>query len=211
MPPPLLAGFADRRISTPRGPIRAHVGGAGPPLLLLHGYPETHLMWHAVAPRLAQQFQVVAADLPGYGASFRPPVTADHAGHGKRALAADLVAAMEALGHATFAVAGHDRGGRVAYRMAPDHPGVVTRLAVLDIVPTGEIWARADATFALGYWHWPFLRPPAPLPERLILGGPDGFWSAVERQGLKAGARYPAEVVDAYRTQLTGPAFVTAM
>jgi haloacetate dehalogenase len=210
--PPLFAGFADRRISTPRGPIRARVGGAGPPLLLLHGYPETHLMWHAVAPRLARQFRVVAADLPGYGASFRPPVTADHAGHGKRALAADLVAAMGALGHATFAVAGHDRGGRVAYRMALDHPEAVTRLAVLDVVPTGEVWRHADAAMALGYWHWAFLAQPSPLPERMILGDPDGFWIAAARMGLKRGdPRYPDAVLDAYRGQLDDPAFVTAM
>ena len=180
----LFDGFSVTDVETPRGPVHARVGGGGPPLLLLHGWPETHLMWHAAAPRLAEAFTVVAAD---------------------------LVAAMAALGHPTFAVAGHDRGGRVAYRMALDHPAVVTRLDVLDIVPTGEIWARADATFALGYWHWPFLAQPAPLPERLILGDPDGFWITPERQGLKADARYPSEVVDAYRRQLTDPTFVTAM
>ena len=119
---------------------------------------------------------------------------------------------MAALGHPTFAVAGHDRGGRVAYRMALDHPGVVTRLAVLDIVPTGEIWARADATFALGYWHWPFLAQPAPLPERLILGDPDALLDRGRADGPQGRRpRYPAEVVDAYRAQLADPAFVTAM
>ena len=149
---------------------------------------------------------------PGYGDSFRPPVTADHAGHAKRALAADLVAAMAALGHDAFAVAGHDRGGRVAYRMALDHPAAVTRLAVLDIVPTAEVWRRADAAIALGYWHWAFLAQPAPLPERLILGDPDGFWIAAERMGLKPGdPRYPDAVLAAYRAQLDDPAFVTAM
>src|SRR6476646_8941953 len=140
----LFDGFETSDVETPRGRIRVRVGGAGPPLLLLHGYPETHLMWHAVAPGLAERFTVVAADLPGYGGSFRPPVTADHSGHAKRALAEDLVAAMAALGHDAFAVAGHDRGGRVAYRMALDHPDRVDRLAVLDIVPTGEVWGRAD-------------------------------------------------------------------
>jgi haloacetate dehalogenase len=207
----LFDGFSVTDVATPRGAVHARVGGAGPPLLLLHGWPETHLMWHAAAPRLAEAFTVVVADLPGYGDSFAPPVAADHAPHSKRALAADLVAAMAGLGYPAFAVAGHDRGGRVAYRMALDHPGVVTRLAVLDIVPTGEIWARADATFALGYWHWPFLAQAAPLPERLILGDPEGFWIALERQGQKTDARYPAEVVDVYRTQLTDPARVTAM
>ena len=208
----LFEGFAVRDVETPRGVVRSRIGGSGPPVLLLHGYPETHLMWHAVAPELAERFTVVAADLPGYGDSFRPPVTEDHAGHAKRALAADLVAVMAALGHDGFAVAGHDRGGRVAYRMALDHPAVVTRLMVLDIVPTAEVWARADATMALGYWHWAFLAQPAPLPERLIGADPDGFWLAAERIGLKTGdPRYPDEVVAAYRAQLDDPAFIIAM
>ena len=199
-------GFETRRISTPRGEVHARVGGSGPPLLLVHGFPETHLMWHPVAPALAERFTVVAPDLPGYGDSFRPPVSADHAAHSKRALAADLVAAMGALGFDAFAVAGHDRGARVAYRMALDHPEVVTRLAVLDVVPTGEVWRRADATLALGYWHWAFLAQPAPLPERLIGADPDGFWLAAERIGLKPGdPRYPDEVLRAYRAQLDDP------
>jgi haloacetate dehalogenase len=208
----LFDGFALRDLPTPRGSVRVRVGGSGPPVLLLHGYPETHLMWHGVAPLLAERFTVVAADLPGYGDSFRPPVAGDHAPHSKRALAEDLVAAMAELGHATYAVAGHDRGGRVAYRMALDHPAVVERLVVLDVVPTGEVWSRADARFALGYWHWAFLAQPAPLPERLILGDPDAFWIAAERIGLKPGdARYPDAVIAAYRSQLDDPAFVTAM
>src|SRR3712207_6065986 len=155
--------FDSRTAATPRGPVAVRTGGEGPPVLLLHGYPQTHLMWHAVAPRLAERFTVVAADLPGYGDSFRPPLSADHAAHSKRALAHDLIAAMGRLGHGSFSVAGHDRGGRVAYRMALDHPSIVSRLAVLDIVPTGEIWSRADDRFAIGYWHWPFLAQPAPL------------------------------------------------
>jgi haloacetate dehalogenase len=165
-----FAGFEDRRITVPRGTVRARVGGDGPPVLLLHGWPETHLAWHAVAPALAERYTVVAADLPGCGGSLRPPVSADHAAHAKRALALDLVAAMFALGHDTFAVAGHDRGGRVAYRMALDFPQVVTHLAALDVVPTGEVWRGADAQLALGYWHWSFLAQAAPLPERLVLG-----------------------------------------
>ena len=208
----MFEGFTAIDVETPRGRVHARSGGSGPPLLVLHGYPETHLMWHAVAPALAERFTVVAPDLPGYGYSFRPPVTDDHAGHSKRALAADLVAAMDALGHASFAVVGHDRGGRVAYRMALDHPDVVERLAVLDIVPTGEVWAHADATLMLGYWHWAFLAQPAPLPERLISADPSAFWLTAERIGLKPGdPRYPDEVVAAYRAQLDDPAFVTAM
>jgi haloacetate dehalogenase len=208
----LFVGFTQAQLPTPRGIVHARIGGSGPPLLLLHGFPQSHLMWHAVAPRLAERFTVVAADLPGYGASFRPPVTADHAGHAKRALARDLVAAMAQLGHRTFAVAGHDRGGRVAYRMALDHPESITRVAVLDVVPSGEVWARADASLALGYWHWAFLAQPAPLPERMIRGDPDAFWIAVGRMGLKRGdARYPEAIVDAYRAQLDDAEFVTAM
>ena len=146
----LFDGFEGAELDTPRGVIHAQTGGDGPPLLLLHGFPQSHLMWHPVAGRLAGSHTVVAADLPGYGASFRPEPSSDHAAHAKRALAEDLVAAMAALGHDTFAVAGHDRGGRVAYRMALDSPAAVTRLAVLDIVPTGEIWRRADDLFANG-------------------------------------------------------------
>jgi haloacetate dehalogenase len=207
-----FAGFEERDVVTPRGTVRARVGGDGPPLLLLHGFPQSLVMWHPVADALAARHTVVAADLPGYGASFRPAPAPDHASHGKRALARDLVAAMAALGHESFAVAGHDRGGRVAYRMALDHPGAVTRLAVLDIVPTGEIWRRADDRFAVGYWHWPFLAQPAPLPERMILGDPEVFWVAVERMGIKPGdERYPDDVVAAYRAQISDPATVEAM
>jgi haloacetate dehalogenase len=206
-----FAGFEVSDIDTPRGTVHARVGGSGPPLLLLHGFPETHLMWHAVAPALADRFTVVAADLPGYGESFRPAVSDDHAAHSKREMARDLVAAMAALGHATFAVAAHDRGGRVAYRMALDAPEVVTRLAVLDIVPTSAVWSHADALFSIGYWHWGFLAQPAPVPEKLILGDPDAFWVAMERIGLRPGERYPDDVLAAYRAQVEDPDTVTAM
>ena len=207
-----FAGFELTEVETARGRVCARVGGDGPPLLLLHGFPQTHLMWHPVASRLAEAHTVVAADLPGYGASFRPEPAGNHAPHSKRALAQDLAVAMVALGHERFAVAGHDRGGRVGYRMALDHPDTVTRLAVLDIVPTGEIWRLADDTFAAGYWHWTFLSQAAPLPERMILGDPAGFWIAVQRMGIKEGdERYPAAVVDAYRDQLADPETVEAI
>jgi haloacetate dehalogenase len=208
----LFEGFESRDVQAPRGTVHVRMAGSGPPLLLLHGYPQTHLMWHAVAPRLAERFSVVVADLPGYGDSFRPPVTDDHSSHSKRAMADDLIAAMGALGHDAFAVAGHDRGGRVGYRMALDHPEVVSALAVLDIVPTGEIWARADDRFARIYWHWPFLAQPAPVPERLMLGDTEGFWMTVERMGIKVGDdRFPHETIEAYRAELQDPDSVTAM
>ena len=208
----MFENFTERTVATGRGTVFARVGGSGPPILLLHGYPQTHLMWHTTAALLSERYTVVVADLPGYGASFRPTPTPDHAAHSKRALALDLTEAMSALGHDAFAVVGHDRGGRVAYRMALDHPERVTAAAALDVVPTGEVWARADAAMALGYWHWAFLAQPAPLPERLILGDPDGFWIAAERLGLKSGdPRYPDAVLAAYRAQLDDPACVTAM
>ena len=200
----MFAGFAEHRLETARGTVFARVGGDGPPLLLLHGYPQTHLMWRAAAPLLAERFTVVAADMPGYGASFRPVPAPDHVPHAKRSVARDLVEAMASLGHERFAVAGHDRGGRVAYRMALDHPGRVTALAALDVVPTGDVWARADANLALLYWHWSFLAQPAPLPERMIAADPGAFFDLHVR-GLGVGrapGRYPEVVLDAYRALL---------
>jgi haloacetate dehalogenase len=206
-------GFAGREVPTGRGTVFARVGGTGPPLLLLHGYPQTHVMWRTAAELLAAHHTVVAVDLPGYGASFRPVPTADHAAHAKRALAADLTDAMSRLGHDAFAVAGHDRGGRVAYRMALDHPGRVTAAAVLDVVPTGEVWARADAAMALGYWHWAFLAQPAPLPERLIAADPDAFFDFhVRALGLGGEpGRYPPDLVAGYRALLRDPGTVEAI
>ena len=209
----MFDGFTEHEVVTDRGAVFARSGGSGPPLLLLHGYPQTHLMWHAVAHRLARHHTVVAADLPGYGASFRPDPTPDHAPHSKRALAADLVQAMSRLGHDAFAVAGHDRGGRVAYRMALDHPDLVTSAAVMDVVPTGEVWARADAAMALGYWHWAFLAQPAPLPERLIAADPDAFFDLHVRALGLGGVpdRYPPDLVSAYRHLLDDASTVQAI
>jgi haloacetate dehalogenase len=209
----MFEGFDTRALETGRGTIHARVGGAGPPLLLLHGYPETHLMWHSCAPALAERFTVVATDLPGYGDSLRPAPAADHAPHSKRAMALDQVQAMASLGFERFAVAGHDRGGRVAYRMALDHPGRVSSLAVLDIVPTAEVWARADDRLALGYWHWGFLAQPAPLPERLIAADPDAYFECHLRSiGLGVEPdRYPERVLAAYRAQLEDAGAVQAI
>jgi haloacetate dehalogenase len=209
----VFEGFETRELATDRGLIHARVGGDGPPLLLLHGYPQTHLMWHAAAPRLAERFSVVATDLSGYGESLRPQTADDHAPHSKRALALDQLQAMASLGHERFAVAGHDRGGRVAYRMALDHPNRVSALAVLDIVPTADVWARADGLLSMVYWHWGFLAQPAPLPERLIAGARDAFF---DHHLLSIGLgsdpeRYPAEVMDAYRAQLADESAVHAI
>jgi len=147
--------------------------GSGPPLLLIHGYPQTHVMWHKIAPALAERFTIVAPDLRGYGDSGKPAGTTDHANYSKRVMAADLVALMASLGHAAFAVAGHDRGARVAYRMALDHPAAVTRLAVLDIVPTKAVYDGTDRALATGYFHWFMLIQRSPIPENLIGGAVD--------------------------------------
>lgn len=171
----LFPGYASEWIATRNGRVFARVGGNGPPLLLLHGFSETHVMWHRVAPHLAERFTVIIPDLPGYGWSDVPEITPDHGNFTKRAMANTLIDAMERLGHARFALAGHDRGGRVAYRLALDHPGRLTQLATLDILPTYDYWERMDWRYALKIYHWTFLAQPHPLPETLIGGHPDFF------------------------------------
>jgi haloacetate dehalogenase len=156
--------------------LRVRHGGSGPPLLLLHGYPQTHMMWGQIAADLAKDFTVVAADLRGYGKSTPPPDSEDHATYSKRAMARDAITLMKHFGFERFDLAGHDRGGRVSYRLALDHPQAVRRLSILDIIPTGEVWARADQRFALGYWHWSFLVQQAPGPEAVIGRDPEHFF-----------------------------------
>jgi len=147
--------------------------GTGPAVLLLHGFPQTHLMWRSVAPLLAQRFTVICADLRGYGRSGCPRSDPDHTPYAKRAMANDMLAVMQKLGFSRFSVAGHDRGGRVAYRLALDHPQRVEALAVLDILPIADAWERADKRLTTGYWPWSLLAQPEPLPERLISAAPD--------------------------------------
>jgi haloacetate dehalogenase len=169
----MFEGFEQVRIQTEGASINAVRGGDGPPLLLLHGSPQTFLMWHLISPKLAEEFPVVATDLRGYGDSSKPASDADHAPYSKRAMAEDQVSVMRIFGFDRFALCGHDRGGRVGYRMALDHPEVVTKLAVLDIVPTWEAFSRADMAFGLSYWHWFFLAQPYDLPERLLAAEPE--------------------------------------
>jgi len=171
----MFEGFERGRIEIEGVTIDAVYGGGGPPVLLLHGYPQTRAMWHLVAPRLAESFTVVATDLRGYGGSSKPAGGNDHSGYSKRAMAADQVEVMRELGFDSFAVVGHDRGGRVAHRMALDYPERVTKLAVLDIVPTHWVFATADKELATAYYHWFFLIQPYDLPERLIGADPDYF------------------------------------
>ncbi len=168
----LFPGFSTRRIGTSGAQIHCIVGGSGPPLLLLHGYPQTHAMWHRVAPELAKTFTVVCADLRGYGDSSKPEGDASHATYAKRAMAADMVELMQELGHARFTLAGHDRGGRVAHRLCVDHPDAVERVAVLDISPTRVMFGETDQAFATAYYHWFFLIQPFDLPERMIGADP---------------------------------------
>jgi haloacetate dehalogenase len=171
----MLDGFARERVDTGEVEIDFVRGGSGPPVLLLHGYPQTRAMWHLVAPRLADRFTVVAADLRGYGDSSKPPGDPEHAEYSKRAMANDQVTVMRELGFDRFAVVGHDRGARVAHRLALDHSERVTRLAVLDIVPTHAVFRRTNKELALSTYHWFFLSQPFDLPERLIGGDPSFF------------------------------------
>lgn len=165
----LFPGFADRSVEVEDGVhIAAIVGGEGRPLLLLHGHPQTHAIWHRVAPALAERHTVVAADLRGYGDSSKPAGEADHANYSKRVMARDQLTLMRSLGFERFDVLAHDRGARVALRLAVDYPDAVERIAVLDIAPTLAMYEQTTEAFARAYWHWFFLIQPAPLPERLI-------------------------------------------
>lgn len=168
----MLETFEDIDIDLHHTRIHAAVGGEGPPVLLLHGYPQTHVMWHRVAPELAERHTVVLADLRGYGDSGRPPSEPDHASYSKRAMAADQIGLMQELGFQTFAVIGHDRGARVAHRLSLDRPEVVSRVALLDIVPTRHVFNHVDRALAHAYYHWFFLSQDPDLPEHLIGADP---------------------------------------
>ncbi len=181
----MFEGFTRERIKTSGAEINLVRAGNGPPLLLLHGYPQCHVLWHKIAPRLAEDFTVVAADLRGYGDSAKPEGDPEHVTYSKRATAQDQVEVMEALGFRQFFVTGHDRGGRVTHRMALDHADRVLKWSVLDIVPTHKIFATTDRRIATGYYHWFFLIQPSPMPETLIGADPDyylrtklGSWGA---------------------------------
>lgn len=171
----MIEGFRQGAEDVGEATIAYETAGDGPPLLLLHGYPQTRTCWHRVAPALAERFTVVAADLRGYGDSSAPPAGDDHAGYSKRAMAGDMVRLMERLGHDRFALAGHDRGGRAAHRLVRDHPERVSRVAVLDIVPTATLFGTVDQAVATSYYHWFFLIQPDGLPERMIGHDPEWF------------------------------------
>ena len=207
---PHFAGFETVTHDAGDARIHARVGGEGPPLLLLHGFPQTGAMWAMIAPALARRFRVTIPDLRGYGRS-RGPVGA--AAASKRAMAADMVSLMRSLGHERFSLAGHDRGGRVAYRLALDHPDCVAKIAVLDILPTIEYWDKFDRAYGMTIYHWAFLAQPWPMPERLIGAQPD-FWidwtlqSWCARKDLSA---FDAGALEDYRANARDPAVLRAM
>lgn len=204
--PEIMPGFRWHDVETGEVRIRAAIGGEGPPLLLLHGHPQTHLTWHKVAPVLARRFTVIASDLRGYGDSGKPHGGADHVAYSKRAMARDQVELMKRFGHERFAVIGHDRGARVAHRMALDHPGAVSRLALLDIAPTATMYARTDMEFARRYFWWFFLIQPFDLPERMIGADPNHFLDRHIAGQIKVPGSMDPAVLAEYRRCYADPA-----
>jgi len=204
-------GFQTVEVRTQETSIFLRRAGSGPAVLLLHGFPQTHLMWREVAPILARRFTVVCADLRGYGRSGCPASDATHKPYAKRAMANDMVAVMERLGFPHFSAAGHDRGGRVAYRLALDHPERIERAAVLDVLPVADVWERADKALAVNFWPWSLLAQPEPLPERLLSAAPEAVIDdALGGWGSAASAFSPA-VRAAYIDALRDPAHVHAI
>ena len=199
----LFPGFTPRLVAAQGTSIHCVVGGEGPPLLLLHGYPQTHAMWHRVAPRLSASFTVVCPDLRGYGDSGKPASDASHAAYSKRAMAQDMVEVMRELGFARFRLVGHDRGGRVAHRLCLDHPQCVERVAVLDISPTRRMFRGTDLAFAAAYYHWFFLSQPPDLPERLIGGSADYFVTTTLERWSGHGFTFAPEDVAGYVAAFT--------
>ncbi|MBB3441226.1 alpha/beta hydrolase [Rhizobium sp. BK379] len=189
----LIKGFQQRRLPGDGLEIDALVGGNGPPLLLLHGWPQTRMCWSRVAPALAAHFTVVIPDLRGYGRSDKPEGSADHETYSKRAMARDQIATMRALGFERFDVGAHDRGARVAYRLAFDHPETVTRLASLDVIPTADMWARMGAKEAVSAWHWSMLAQPDGLAEKLVGGDPEWFVRYILAHQSAPGFIFPEE------------------
>lgn len=209
----LFPGFEERRLAGRAGEIFARIGGSGPPLLCLHGYPQTHVCWHRIAGRLAEVATVVAMDLRGYGASDAPPGDPDHRTYSKRAMAEDCLDVMAALGFPVFDVMGHDRGGRVAYRLAFDHPAAVRKLTVLDILPTLVVWQAMGASAAVKSYHWPFLAQPHPMPERLIDGDPVAYCDHTLRGWTQAKSLdvFDPRALANYRALISNPKSVHAI
>lgn len=193
------------------GTLRLRIGGEGPPVLLLHGNPQTHAMWHAVVPILARRHTVICPDLRGYGGSFKPAPSPDHAPYSKQAMAQDMAELMTALGHDRFALVAHDRGARVGHRLAIDNPARVTRFAALDIVPTIEHFERTDMAFALGYYHWFWFAQPHPFPEELINAAPATWFHAHTSREPKPPGFFRKEALDDYLAAAHDPEMIAGM
>lgn len=208
-----IPGFTQSRITTNGTRLSVHRGGQGAPVILLHGFPQNHRCWEEIAPVLAQDYDVIVPDLRGYGDSDAPENDADNSVYSKREMARDIVGVMEALGIGSAMVVGHDRGARVSYRMALDHPERVRRLAILEVVPTGDFWASWNADLALAAYHWTMLAQPAPLPEQMILGmGPEYFdWCLSSWTKAKSLDAFSDVALESYRVQGSDPARVAAM
>lgn len=207
----MFDGFEEFDIDTSGTRIHGRRGGSGPPVLLLHGIPETHLMWHRVAPQLAEHYTVVATDLRGYGDSGKPPSTGDHQPYSMRATARDQIEVMRHLGHNQFRLVGHDRGARCAYRLALDAPEAVGRLVVMDVIPTGDAFGRADMKFSLGFWVWSFLAAPEPVPERFIAAAPAVLVDFMLDTWPEVKDAFPAEVRAEYVRKFSDPDTVHAI
>ncbi|MCX7325077.1 MAG: alpha/beta hydrolase [Hyphomicrobiales bacterium] len=207
----LFPGFTARWLDGDEGRIFAHVGGEGPPLVLIHGFPQTHAMWHRLAPALAKAHTVVCPDLRGYGWSSAPE-SAQGERYSKREMGKDIVAIMEQLGHVTFATAGHDRGARVAYRLALDHPGRIVKLALLDILPTFFVWRRIKAGLAPAA-HWGFLAGPRPAPETEIGKNPQAYFEGLMAKWCKSGTldAFSPTAMRSYRAGFGDPSRISAM
>jgi len=204
----MFEGFESKRIATRGTEINLKVAGNGPPLLLLHGYPQSHVIWHKIAPELAEKFTVVLTDLRGYGDSGKPESDADHSPYSKRAMAADQVEVMSALGFERFSVVGHDRGGRVAHRMVRDYPDRIEKIAVLDIAPTATMYGATDKKFATAYYHWFFLIQPDGLPEHMIGCDPEFYLSRKLAAWGKANGAITEEAFAEYLRCFSDPATI---
>ena len=207
----MFEGFEQRRITTSGAEINLVVGGSGPPLLLLHGYPQSHVMWHKVAPLLAEEFTVVVPDLRGYGDSSKPPGDPEHANYAKRAMAQDQAEVMTALGFDTFFLAGHDRGARVSHRLTKDHQQRVLKLATMDIIPTHRMFQVVNKAMATATHHWFFLIQPYDYPERMIGANADYFIRHRFERGQDSTVHYPPEAVEEYVRCGSDPAAIHAM
>lgn len=206
----MFEGFENRRIKTSNAEINVMLGGEGPPLLLIHGYPQTHVMWHRVAPVLAQHFSLILPDMPGYGASKGPVPDDAHVNYSKRAIALEMMEMMDQLGHPSFALAGHDRGGRLAYRITLDHQERVTKLATLDIVPTLETWERMGWANSLNAFHWPFLAQGGGIPEHMIGLDPDFWHEQLIRRWAGDFDKLDPRAVQVYLAQFHDPEVIAA-